>query len=81
MATPNMVLAEGAKNRPDIASDRPISTPPSSAPGIEPRPPMITMTKACSVKTGPIFGVVSISRVIMAPAAPTQAEPMPKVSA
>src|SRR5690606_642994 len=80
-ATANMLFAEGAKNRPDIASDRPIRMPPSSAPGIEPSPPTMTMTKACRVKAGPMLGVVSTSSTIMAPAAPTQAEPMPKVRA
>src|SRR5688572_11477158 len=45
----NMLLAEGVNSTPPSASVRPISRPPSSAPGIEPRPPVITMTKASSV--------------------------------
>src|SRR5262249_593274 len=45
----NMLFADGTMNRPASASETPISTPPSSAPGIEPRPPTITMTKASSV--------------------------------
>ena len=49
MAKANMLLADGVKNRPAIASVNPISTPPSSAPGIEPSPPVMTMTKARSV--------------------------------
>jgi len=39
----------GVNSKPAIASVKPISTPPSSAPGIEPRPPVMTMTKASSV--------------------------------
>src|SRR5689334_17595522 len=45
----NMLLAEGAMRSPATASETPISTPPRSAPPIEPRPPTITMTKASSV--------------------------------
>ena len=59
----------------------PISTPPRSAPGIEPSPPVMTMTKASSVKLGPSIGVTSTMSVSMVPAAPTQAAPIPKVSA
>src|SRR5712671_4551263 len=45
----NMLLAEGTMNSPASASEAPISTPPSSAPAIEPRPPTITMTNASNV--------------------------------
>src|SRR5262245_35138697 len=45
----NMLFAEGAMKSPASASETPISTPPSSAPPIEPSPPTITMTKASSV--------------------------------
>src|SRR5262249_51423024 len=45
----NMLLADGAIKRPASASDTPISTPPSSAPPIEPSPPTMTITKASSV--------------------------------
>src|SRR6476620_508758 len=45
----NMLFAEGAMKRPATASETPISTPPRSAPPIEPSPPTITMTKASSV--------------------------------
>src|SRR6185312_5609707 len=48
MAKANMVFADGVKMSPAMASVSPISTPPTSAPGIEPRPPVITMTKASS---------------------------------
>ena len=44
-----MLLADGVNSNPAIASVRPIKTPPISAPGIEPRPPVMTMTKASSV--------------------------------
>ena len=44
-----MLLADGLKSNAAAASDTPISTPPASAPGIEPRPPMMTMMKASSV--------------------------------
>src|SRR5262249_37780358 len=74
----NMLLAEGVKNRPAIASVSPISTPPSSAPGIEPSPPVMTMMKASSVKAGPRAGVTPTST---APARPTEAAPRPNVSA
>ena len=40
-----MLLAEGVNSRPAIASVRPISMPPISAPGIEPMPPVMTMTR------------------------------------
>src|SRR5262245_55868480 len=69
----NMLLADGVKNKPAMASVSPISTPPSSAPGMEPRPPVMTMMKASSVKAGPNAGVTSTSSTSMAPAAPTQA--------
>src|SRR5262245_4369574 len=49
MAKANMLLADGVNTRPAIASVRPMRTPPTSAPGIEPRPPVITMTKASRV--------------------------------
>ncbi len=45
----NMLLADGVKRRPAIASVSPINIPPSSAPGMEPRPPVMTMMKASSV--------------------------------
>ena len=44
-----MLFADGVKMSPAIASVRPINTPPSKAPGIEPRPPVMTMTKASRV--------------------------------
>ncbi len=49
MANANMLFVDGVNRRPASASVTPISTPPSSAPGIEPSPPMMTMTKASSV--------------------------------
>src|SRR5712691_106091 len=49
IANANMLLADGVKNNPASASVRPISTPPSSAPGIDPSPPVMTMTKASRV--------------------------------
>src|SRR5262245_62608367 len=49
MAKANMLLAEGVKRSPARASVSPIRTPPMSAPGIEPRPPVMTITKASSV--------------------------------
>ena len=76
-----MLLADGVKNSPAIASVSPISTPPSTAPGIEPSPPVMTMMKASSVKAGPRAGVTSTSSTSMEPAAPTQAAPRPNVSA
>src|SRR6185503_14508994 len=42
----NMLLADGVKSNPPSASVTPISTPPSSAPGMEPSHPVMTMTKA-----------------------------------
>ena len=48
-----MLFADGVNSRPASASVSPISTPPSSAPGIEPSPPVMTMTKASSVIGGP----------------------------
>ena len=44
-----MLFADGVKIRPASASVTPINTPPSSAPVIEPSPPVMTMTKASSV--------------------------------
>jgi hypothetical protein len=44
-----MLFAEGTNSTPPSASVTPIKSPPSSAPGIEPRPPVITITKASSV--------------------------------
>src|SRR5436190_12496806 len=49
IANANMLFADGVNMRPASASVMPISTPPRSAPGIEPRPPVMTMTKASSV--------------------------------
>src|SRR6185437_8715054 len=49
MPKANMLLADGENSRPAIASVSPISTPPRSAPGIEPSPPVMTMTKASKV--------------------------------
>src|SRR5215831_5131296 len=77
----NMLFADGVKKRPAMASVKPIRTPPSTAPGIEPSPPVMTMMKASSVKAGPSAGVTSTSSTSMDPAAPTQAAPMPNVSA
>ena len=48
-AKANMLLADGVNSSPPSASVTPISTPPSSAPGMEPRPPVMTITKASSV--------------------------------
>src|SRR3974390_1006738 len=48
MANANMLLADGENRRPAIASVKPIRTPPINAPGIEPRPPVMTMTNASS---------------------------------
>jgi len=76
-----MLFAEGTMSNPASASETPISTPPRSAPGIEPSPPTITMTNASSVYAGPSTGVTSTSRIIMQPATATQADPTPKVSA
>src|SRR5690606_39219968 len=49
MPKANMLFAEGVKRTPPSASVTPISTPPRSAPGMEPRPPVMTITKASSV--------------------------------
>src|SRR5207244_1613007 len=57
IAKANMLFADGVKRSPASASVMPISTPPTSAPGIEPRPPVMTMTKAKSVYCGPSGGV------------------------
>src|SRR5215212_314168 len=80
-ANENMLFAEGVKNNPASASVTPIRTPPNNAPGMEPNPPVITMTKASSVMAGPSAGVTSTISTRMEPAAPTQAAPSPKVSA
>src|SRR5262245_36909964 len=81
MAKVNMLLAEGVNKSPPSASVTPISTPPKSAPAIEPSPPVMTITKARSVYVGPSGGVTSTSSTIIDPQAPTQAEPHAKVSA
>src|SRR5678816_3698455 len=44
-----MLFADGAISTPASASETPITTPPRSAPTIEPRPPTITMTNASRV--------------------------------
>src|SRR5262245_966050 len=49
MAKVNMLLAEGVNKSPPSASVTPISTPPKSAPAIEPSPPVMTITNARSV--------------------------------
>src|SRR5690606_13665630 len=49
MPKANMRFAEGVKRTPPSASVTPIRTPPRSAPGMEPRPPVMTITKASSV--------------------------------
>src|ERR1700722_16284329 len=46
MPKANMLLADGVNSKPASASVSPISPPPISAPGIEPSPPVMTMTKA-----------------------------------
>src|SRR5882762_9590462 len=71
IAKANMLFADGVNRRPASASVMPISTPPSSAPGIEPSPPVMTMTKASSVYCGPSGGVTSTMSVSIEPAAPT----------
>src|SRR5262249_56417120 len=48
-AKENMLFIEGANRKPASASETPISTPPTSAPPIDPMPPIITMMKAMSV--------------------------------
>src|ERR1700694_5207912 len=45
----NMLFIEGAAKNPASASETPMSTPPNSAPGIDPSPPMMTMVNASSV--------------------------------
>src|SRR6202042_1444858 len=45
MPNANMLLADGVNSTPASASVTPISTPPTSAPPIEPSPPVMTMTK------------------------------------
>ena len=76
-----MLFIEGATTTLASASATPMMMPPSSAPAMEPSPPMMTMVKASRVKAGPRFGVASAVVAISEPAAPTQARPMPKVSA
>ena len=44
-----MLFADGVNSSPASASVSPIKSPPTSAPGIEPSPPVMTMTKASSV--------------------------------
>src|SRR5579871_453808 len=48
-AKENMLFIDGASRKPASASEVPISTPPTSAPAIDPMPPMMTMMKARSV--------------------------------
>src|SRR5262245_39306173 len=48
-ANENMLLIDGANRKPASASETPISTPPTSAPAIDPMPPMMTMMNAMSV--------------------------------
>src|SRR5579871_3306147 len=48
-AKENMLFIDGANRKPASASETPISTPPTSAPAIDPKPPMMTMMKARSV--------------------------------
>src|SRR6185503_19467213 len=60
IANANMLLADGVNSSPASASVMPISTPPSSAPGIEPSPPTITIMKASNVNAGPSGGVTSM---------------------
>src|SRR4029079_3543190 len=81
MAKANIDFAEGVNNKPATASVRPISTPPTMAPGMEPRPPVITITKASKVYAGPAAGVTSKIKSSIGPAAPTQAAPSANVSA
>ena len=44
-----MLLADGAMSTPASASETPMTSPPRSAPTIEPSPPTITMTNASNV--------------------------------
>src|SRR3569623_2860420 len=76
-----MLLAEGASSNPASASDTPITTPPSSAPTMEPRPPRMTITNASSVYTGPRPGVTSMSGTIAQPATAPAAAPTPTLTA
>jgi hypothetical protein len=80
-ANENMLFIDGSKKKPASASVTPINMPPTSAPLMEPSPPTITMTKACKVKACASAGRASAMVTIRAPAAPTQASPIPKVSA
>src|SRR5262249_48861163 len=48
-AKENMLFIDGANRNPASASETPISTPPTSAPPIDPIPPIITMMNAISV--------------------------------
>src|SRR6266568_1258568 len=45
----NMLFIEGAAKNPASASETPMSTPPRSAPAIDPSPPMMTMVNASRV--------------------------------
>ena len=44
-----ILLADGVMSMPASASETPMSSPPRSAPTIEPSPPTITMTNASKV--------------------------------
>src|SRR6266478_5591493 len=48
-ANENLLSIPSANRKPASASETPISTPPTSAPAIDPMPPMMTMMKAMSV--------------------------------
>src|SRR5262249_48695691 len=80
MAKVNILLAEGVKRSPPKASVRPISTPPNSAPAIEPSPPVMTITKARSVYVGPSGGGPSMRSTIIHPQAPPPPPPTAKRS-
>src|SRR3954453_1708609 len=49
IANANMLFADGGNSKPALAPVIPIRTPAISAPGIEPRPPVMTITNASSV--------------------------------
>lgn len=72
-----MLLIDGETITLATASVAPISRPPTSAPAMEPRPPTMTMVKASRVSDGPSIGVMSVTAIMIEPAAPTQASPMP----
>ena len=76
-----MLFIDGATIRLASASVTPMTTPPSNAPAIDPRPPMMTIVKANRVKAGAIPGVGSAMVTSRAPAAPQHASPKPNVSA